>query len=101
MSTTVSTTSANLYSKPSNDAAKSAKPADSAVANQAAAMDSVSSATPTSAKDGVALSSETGSAEKPNPYAGISEQSSSVTVDGWKEGKNDSLEGLLRNQGYS
>lgn len=53
------------------------------------------------AKDGVALSSESGDAAKTNPYEGVSENSSSVTVDGWKKGKNDSVEGILRNQGYS
>lgn len=53
------------------------------------------------AKDGVALSSESKEAGKTNPYEGVAENSSSVTVDGWKKGKNDSVEGILRNQGYS
>ncbi len=36
-----------------------------------------------------------------NPYAGVSENSTSVTVDPWKKGENDCLERILRNQGYS
>jgi hypothetical protein len=40
--------------------------------------------------------------EKPaNPYQGISDNFSTVTVDPWKKGKNDTIEGMLRNQGYS
>lgn len=100
MSTTVNTTSANLYSRSTSDASKTAKTADAGATGQTAGADSVSSAAP-AAKDGVALSSETGKSEKANPYAGVSENSSSVTVDGWKKGKNDSVEGILRNQGYS
>jgi hypothetical protein len=40
-------------------------------------------------------------AEKTNPFSSFAPSSSSVTVDGWKKGKNDSLEGILKNQGYS
>ncbi|MGE0493947.1 MAG: LysM peptidoglycan-binding domain-containing protein [Vulcanimicrobiota bacterium] len=40
-------------------------------------------------------------AERPNPFASFAPSSSEVSVDGWKQGKNDSLEGILRNQGYS
>ena len=40
-------------------------------------------------------------AEKPNPFSSFTSETSSVKVDSWKKGKNDSLEGILKNQGYS
>ena len=40
-------------------------------------------------------------AEKPNPFSSFAPSSTSVKVDGWKKGKNDSLEGILKNQGYT
>ena len=43
----------------------------------------------------------TTAAETPNPFASFAPSATEVTVDGWKEGKNDSLESILKNQGYS
>ncbi len=40
-------------------------------------------------------------AKKPNPFEGVSESSTQVTVDKWGEGENDSVESILRKQGYS
>ena len=100
MSTAVNTTSAKVLSKPADASKTAVKTADAGAANKTAGADTVSSSAP-AAKDGVALSTESGKSEKTNPYAGVSENSSSVTVDGWKKGKNDSVEGILRNQGYS
>lgn len=40
-------------------------------------------------------------AEKPNPFSDMTPNSAEVKVDKWKEGKNDSIESILRNQGYS
>ena len=56
------------------------------------------------AADAASVSSEASAAPaaKPqNPYEGVADGFSSVTVDPWKKGKNDTLEGMLRNQGYS
>lgn len=36
-----------------------------------------------------------------NAYAGVADKTSEVTVDPYKKGKNDTIEGILRNQGYS
>ncbi|MBS2038159.1 hypothetical protein JST97_24450 [bacterium] len=36
-----------------------------------------------------------------NPYEGFSDDYASVTVDRWRKGPNDSIEHILRNQGYS
>lgn len=36
-----------------------------------------------------------------NPYQGFADQSERVNVDRWKKGPNDSIEHILRNQGYS
>lgn len=36
-----------------------------------------------------------------NPYEGFADEVASVTVDRWKKGPNDSIEHILRNQGYS
>lgn len=40
-------------------------------------------------------------AEKPNPFSSFAPSATEVTVDKWKEGKNDSIEGILKNQGYT
>ncbi len=37
----------------------------------------------------------------PTDYEGVAKSATSVTVDGWKKGKNDCLEHILKNQGYS
>lgn len=39
--------------------------------------------------------------QKTNPFSSISSKSSTVSVEKWGKGKNSSLEGILRNQGYS
>lgn len=36
-----------------------------------------------------------------NPYEGFSDDFAQVTVDRWRKGPNDSIEHILRNQGYS
>lgn len=54
----------------------------------------------TTPADKVELSKEAKTEEK-KPYSGISTETSDVKADPWKKGKNDSLEGILRNQGYS
>lgn len=36
-----------------------------------------------------------------NPYAGIADHAERVVVDRWGQGKNDSIERILRSQGYS
>ena len=86
-------------------------PAASASASAGAAASASGSASATatpaaSAGDSVDISKETASAEagdkKPeNAYDGIADKTSTVTVDPYKEGKNDTIEGILRNQGYS
>jgi hypothetical protein len=48
--------------------------------------------------DSVSLSSEALAA---NPYSGIAAGSTLVKVDAWGQGKNDCLEHILKNQGYS
>ncbi len=72
--------------------AKDAKPAgDSAATPQAQAGDSVQ----------VSKEAQGGQQAAPNPYEGVADGFSTVTVDPWKKGKNDTVEGMLRNQGYS
>jgi hypothetical protein len=36
-----------------------------------------------------------------NPYAGVADHAERVVVDRWGQGKNDSIERILRNQGYT
>lgn len=64
----------------------------------------------TKEKDKVELSKEAGDADKAekaeepkvsNPYDGVADKTEEVTVDPYKKGKNDTVEGMLRNQGYS
>lgn len=90
---------------PAASASASAGAAASASASgSASATATASPAAP--AGDSVDISKETASAEagdkKPeNAYDGIADKTSTVTVDPYKEGKNDTIEGILRNQGYS
>jgi hypothetical protein len=54
--------------------------------------------------DSVKISSEVGAdgQKKPeNAFEGVADKTSTVTVDPYKKGKNDTIEGILRNQGYS
>ncbi len=51
-------------------------------------------------RDQVSLSREA-SESRPNPYAGVSDGSTTIRVDAWRNGRNDSVEAILRNQGYS
>ncbi len=103
-------------SKPSTPAAtvKSAPPAASApsapaaTAQGAASTSAPASSPSASPTDAVKISSEAGApgetgapAKEDNVYAGIADKTTTVTVDPYKKGKNDTLEGMLRNQGYS
>lgn len=54
--------------------------------------------TPQSQVDSSSLSAKT---EQTNPYSSFAPSSTKVSVDKWKNGKNDSLEGILKNQGYT
>lgn len=79
-------------------AAKVCTPPDAAAAPaKTAAKTAVKTGAPI---DQVTLSSGA-SDTKSNPFPSVSEESATVTVDKWKSGKNDSVEGILRNQGYS
>lgn len=51
-------------------------------------------------RDQVNLSREA-SESRPSPYAGVSDGSTTVRVDAWRNGRNNSVEAILRNQGYS
>lgn len=62
------------------------------------AVDTQSKAAPAPA---AAAGAPAGSADKVNLSTNATQGSSNVKVDSWKKGKNDCLEHILLNQGYS
>ena len=78
-----------------------------AAAPAAATPPKSATAAPTAEKapdDSVKLSDEVASdgVKKPeNAFEGVADKTNTVTVDPYKKGKNDTIEGILRNQGYS
>ncbi len=65
-------------------------------------LDNVSDSVSSTPRDTAVLSTQANSqTDKPNPFEGISNSSATVSVEKWGEGKNDSLESILRNQGYT
>lgn len=98
MSSTVNSSSS---SAPTTSIRPQARPETVASASEVAAA---------APSDAVAISSETGQAGQQNPYEGFSEHSVSMKPDAWTKdrapgegqvARNDHLEGMLRNQGYS
>lgn len=65
-------------------------------------LENISDSITSSPRDTAVLSTQANvQSDKPNPFEGISNSSSTVSVEKWGEGKNDSLESILRNQGYT
>ncbi len=97
MSSTINSSSSTV---PSTSIRPQARPETAGAAEVAAAPPS----------DAVAISADAGGAAAPNPYEGFSEHSVSMKPDSWTKdrtpgegqvARNDHLEGMLRNQGYS
>jgi hypothetical protein len=110
VSSTAPKVSTTVTAKPTPPApAPAPAKAPSATTTAAPAKGAESTPAPTgTTTDAVKISSEAGksaetgqTAKEENVYAGIADKTSTVTVDPYKKGKNDTLEGMLRNQGYS
>jgi hypothetical protein len=90
--------------------AKTATPTPKAKPTTGATVAKTDNPTKSKAGDSVDISKEAGAsdpsgkaedAKQTNAYEGVADKTSEVTVDPYKKGKNDTIEGILRNQGYS
>lgn len=90
---------ARVQAQQTQQARQSQQTQQAGTGNSARSTTSANTGNSAASRDGVELSSE--AQNRPNPYAGRSDGSTSVSVEAWRTGRNDSVEGILRNQGYS